>query len=69
MRAYIFWDGEKQLLRSRGGGVGGERLLSQARCLFKQTFAATTPRVLFQWTPWLWSPVNMRLIVKAIAPR
>lgn len=66
MRAYIFWDGEKQLLRSRGGG---ERLLSQVRCLFKQTFAATTPHVLFQWTPWLWSPVNMRLIVKKMAPR
>lgn len=48
---------------------GGERLLSQACCLFKQTFAATTPRVPFQWTPWLWSPVNTRLIVKAIAPR
>lgn len=50
-------------------GRGGETLLPPARCLFKQTFPATTPRVPFQWTPRLWSPVNRRSIVQAIAPR
>ena len=57
--------------RSSISGAGGadEMLLSQVRCLFKQSFAAPTPRVLFQWTPRLWSPVNTRLIAKAIVPR
>ena len=73
--AYIFRDARVciHILGSAEGAFKepwrGETLLSSARCLFKQTFAATAPRVLFQWTPWLRSPVNMRLIAKAIVPR